>query len=113
MAQERWVIDGTTVSSFDLRVPRADLVIWIRPTRRRALLQLAKRVWSSYGKVRPDMAEGCPEKLPDREFLEWIWTFEARQSPKIIKGLALHGPKVPLVTVRSRADALNLISDLD
>lgn len=110
VSQDRWVIDGTTVSTFDLRVPRADLVIWIRASRRRALWQLAKRVWGSYGQVRPDMAEGCPEKLPDREFLEWIWTFEKRQSPKISNGLATHGANTPLVVLRSRCDAERLMN---
>ncbi len=108
-AQDRWVIDGTTVSSFDLRVPRADLVVWIRSSRRRALWQLAKRVWGSYGKVRPDMAEDCREKLPDREFLEWIWTFEKRQSPRIIGALAKYGADTPLVILRTSTDANTLL----
>lgn len=110
-AKDRWVIDGTTVSTFDLRLPRSDLVIWVRASRARALWQLAGRVWRSYGRVRPDMAEGCPEKLPDREFLEWIWTFESRQSPKITAALARHGPDVPLVTLRSGADTRALMAD--
>ena len=109
VAQDRWVIDGTTVSTFDLRVPRAELVIWVRVSRARALWQLARRVWGSYGKVRSDMAEGCPEQVPDREFLTWIWTFEARQSPKILAGLARHGPEVPLATLRSGAEIRDLM----
>lgn len=104
VAQPRWVIDGTSVDSFDLRVPRADLVIWIRTNRWRALWQLMGRIWRSYGRVRPDMAEGCPEQLPDLEFLTWIWTFEARQSPRILAGLAEHGPDTPLVILRTRRE---------
>lgn len=109
VAMEAWVIDGTTVSSFDLRCPRADLVIWMRPHRWRALWQLAKRVWGSYGEVRIDMAEGCPEQLPDREFLTWIWTFEKRQSPRIIAGLDRFAPEVPVVTLRKPSDGNQLV----
>ncbi|WP_424969915.1 hypothetical protein [Dinoroseobacter sp. S76] len=109
VAQDRWVIDGTTVSTFDLRVPRADLAIWVRVSRARALWQLTKRVWRSYGQVRPDMAEGCPEQLPDREFLTWIWTFEAKQSPKIRASLDRYGPDLPLVTLRTTAESRTLI----
>lgn len=105
VAQDQWVIDGTDVGSFEQRVPRADLVIWIRTNRWRALWQLTGRVWRSYGRVRPDMAEGCPEQLPDREFLGWIWTFEKRQGPRIVAGLAEHGPEVPVVMIRTRRDA--------
>lgn len=108
-AQDRWVIDGTTVSTFDIRVPRADLVIWLRPSRGRALWQLATRILHSYGRVRPDMAPGCPEKLPDREFLEWIWTFEARQAPRIEDALNRHGADVPLTILRTRSESEILI----
>ncbi len=104
VAMEAWVMDGTTVSSFDLRAPRADLVIWMRPHRMRAMWQLAKRVWGSYGKVREDMADGCPEQLPDWEFLSWISTFEKRQAPRIIEGLDRFAPDVPVVTLRKPSD---------
>ncbi|MFD1343328.1 hypothetical protein [Litorisediminicola beolgyonensis] len=110
VAGEAWIMCGTTVSSFDLRVPRAELVIWMRPTRGRALWQLARRVIAYRGSVRPDMAEGCPEKWPDAEFLRWIWTFERVQAPKIEAGLALHGPEVPLVTLSGPRAADRLLT---
>ncbi|MEM1079181.1 MAG: AAA family ATPase [Pseudomonadota bacterium] len=111
VAQDRWVIDGTTVSTFDLRVPRADLAIWVRVSRARALWQLTKRVWGSYGQVRPDMAEGCPEQLPDREFLHWIWTFEAKQGPRIQAALERYGPELSLVTLRAPSEFRELMDD--
>ncbi|WP_424968092.1 hypothetical protein [Dinoroseobacter sp. S375] len=104
VAQERWVMDGTTVSSFDIRVPRADLGIWIRVPRAQALWQMMGRVLKSYGRVRFDMAQGCPEQLPDRAFLDWIWTFEAKQAPRICAALEQYGPDLPVVTLRSRRD---------
>lgn len=109
VATDAWVMDGTTVSSFDLRCPRADLVIWMRPHRMRAMWQLAKRVWGSYGKVRVDMAKGCPEQLPDREFLDWIWTFEKKQSPRIIEGLNRFAADVPVVVLRKPSDGNQMI----
>lgn len=111
VAMDRWVIDGTNVSSLDLRAPRADLVIWMRPHRMRAMWQLAKRVWGSYGKVREDMAEGCPEQLPDWEFLSWIWTFEKRQSPRIIEGLDRFGPDLPVVILRKPSEGDQMFFD--
>ena len=108
-AAPAWVMDGTNVSTFDLRAPRADLVIWLRPSRVRALWQLAGRVLRNHGRVRPDMAEGCPEPLPDRAFLAWIWTFEARQSPRIEAALEHFAPEVPVVILRTRAEARHLL----
>jgi len=100
VARERWVIDGTSVSSFDLRLARADLAIWVRLSRLRAL---------SYGRVRSDMAEGCPEQLPDWEFLSYIWTFERLQIPRIVQALEAFGPDVPVVVVRSHKEAARLL----
>ena len=102
VSRTRLIMDGTTVSTFDLRLPRADLVIWIRVPRRVALLGVARRVLANYGKVRRDMAAGCPEQLPDREFLTFIWTFEKRMAPRILDGMDRFGPKVPLATLTAR-----------
>lgn len=97
-------MDGSSPSAFDLRLPRADLVIWIRVPRRTALMGLARRVAGSYGSVRIDMAEGCPEQLPDRELLTYIWTFERRAAPRITAAIGRHGPNVPVATLRKRQE---------
>ena len=33
VAGERWLMDGSNPSSFDLRLPRTDIVIWVRMPR--------------------------------------------------------------------------------
>ncbi len=104
VAQNRWIMDGSGPSTFDLRFPRTDLVVWVRVPRRVCLWGLVCRVASSFGRVRPDMAPGCPEQLPDREFLSYIWNFERRVSPVIIRMLDRHAPEVPVLTLRSRRD---------
>jgi adenylate kinase family enzyme len=107
--RDRWVMDGTTVSTFDLRLPRADLLIWVRVPRHVALSGVARRVLTNYGRVRSDMAEGCPEQLPDLEFLTFIWTFETRVAPRIMSGIDHFGPKVPVVTLTSRREFAALL----
>lgn len=102
VAEDHWIMDGSGASSFDLRLPRTELVIWVRVPRRVCFWGLVCRVASSFGRVRPDMAPGCPEQLPDREFLSYIWNFERRVSPVIIQMLDRHGPAVPVLTLTSR-----------
>lgn len=99
---ETWIMDGTSPSSFDIRLPRTDLVIWVRVQRRVALLGLIKRVVKHFGRTRPDMAKGCNEKLPDYEFLSYIWNFEKRSAPKVVHHMDLHGPNVPVLVLTSR-----------
>ena len=104
VAQDRWIMDGSGPSTFDLRFPRTDMVIWVRVPRRVCLWGLACRVASSFGRVRPEMAPGCPEQLPDREFLSYIWNFERRVSPVIVQMLDRYAPDMPVLTLRSRRD---------
>lgn len=99
--RERWVMDGSGASSFDIRLPRTELVLWVRVPRYVALLGLAKRVFRYYGSVRPAMAEGCPEPLPDRAFLSYIWNFERKYAPLFIKQIDQYGPDVPVAVLRS------------
>lgn len=111
VTRERWVMDGNTLSTFDIRLPRTDLVVWLRVPRRVALMGIARRVFSNYGSVRIDMAAGCPEQLPDREFLSYIWTFEKRVAPRIIAGLDRHGPSVPVVILPTRKSTEALLTN--
>lgn len=104
VARERWVMDGSNPSTFDLRVPRAHLVVWVRLPRLACLAGVARRVWRYHGTVRPEMAPGCPEPLPDRTFLDYIWNFEKKFAPGFIRKLEQHGAGIPLVTLASRAD---------
>ncbi len=107
---DRWVMDGNSPSTFDIRLPRADMVIWLRVPRHVALLGIARRVVANHGSVRADMAEGCPEHWPDRQFLAYIWHFEQKTAPRIIAGLNKHGPCVPVVTLNTRQQADELLA---
>jgi adenylate kinase family enzyme len=107
--EDRWVMDGTSPGSMYLRLPRTDLVIWLRPPRLTSLRGAFGR-WLSYaGRTRPEMAPGCPEKI-DFEFLHYIWTFERLSSPRVEENLARHGAGVPLLTLKSRDEMNRLLA---
>lgn len=108
IAQERWLMDGTGPSTFDLRVPRADAVIWIRMPRMFCLYGAIRRLAKWYGRERLEMAPGCPERL-DWEFLHYIWNFERIFAPKVAAGLAEHGSDVPVFQLKTRAQMRRLL----
>ncbi len=109
VARDRWVMDGTGPSSFDLRVPTADLIIWLRVPRLQALTCLASRVVGNFGRVRPAMAEGCPEPIPDLAFLTFIWRFDQDTAPRILNEIEAFGADVPVVVLRARREASELL----
>jgi adenylate kinase family enzyme len=86
LARERWIIDGNNPSTLDLRLPRADTIIWLQRPRIACYWRIARRVLSSYGRVRIDMAPGCPERF-DWEFLKYIWKFPNRYRPRMLAAL--------------------------
>ncbi|SFV01661.1 Adenylate kinase [Methylobacterium sp. 174MFSha1.1] len=110
VASERWIMDGSFPSSLDLRLPRTDLAIWLRLPRLTCLAGVIRRGIAHRGRTRPDMAPGCPEQLPDREFLSYVWNFERDTVPAIIRGLDAHGPDVPTLVIRSRGEADKLVA---
>ena len=99
-------------STFDLRFPRTDLLIWLERSRLACLWRVGRRVMTSYGRVRVDMAPGCPEKLPDAEFLTYIWTFGSRIAPRIEAAIDRHGMHDRVVRLGSDAAAERYLSSL-
>ena len=71
-AKESWVIDGNYHSyEFERRAEEADKIILLDFNRFVCLKNAVKRYRRYKGTSRPDMTEGCIEKL-DREFVWWI-----------------------------------------
>jgi adenylate kinase family enzyme len=74
LAKPAWIMDGNFNRTIPHRLERCDTVIYLDFHRVTCLLGVLKRILTSYGKTRPDMAEGCPERL-DLDFLKWVWNF--------------------------------------
>lgn len=111
VAQERWIIDGTSPGTLQMRLPRAHLVLWLRPRRWVSIYGVVSRWLRFRGRSRPEMADGCPEKI-DREFLAYVWNFERTESPEIQENLAAYGPHVPVCVLKSRAQAASLLAKI-
>lgn len=95
---EGWVIDGNyTKLSYERRVEEADIVIQMLFGRLNCLWRCTKRYHTYKGQSRPDMAEGCNEKL-DWEFVKWIlWEGRTRQAAERYKKLRKTYPEKVVV----------------
>lgn len=74
LQKERWIIDGNFSATLPMRLAAADTAIYLDHGSLACVLRVLRRVCTSMGKVRPDMGEGCPERL-DLEFLRFVWNF--------------------------------------
>ena len=74
LAKEKWIIDGNFNRTMPQRIARCDTIVYLDFSRLACLRGVLKRLLTNYGTVRPDMGEGCPERI-DFEFLKWVWNF--------------------------------------
>lgn len=106
--QDRWIMDGTNPSTFDIRVPRSDIVIWVRMPRLVNVWGILSRGVKHWGRTRPDMAPGCPEKV-DWEFFRFVWTWEQQFARRVLAGLGEYAGDKPVLMLKSRADMRELL----
>ncbi|MBY5792839.1 AAA family ATPase [Rhizobium leguminosarum] len=104
VAEERWIMDGTGLRSFHLRLPRADAVIWLRLSRYACLYGAVSRTFRYFGRNRPELPAGCPERF-SLDALAYIWNFERDAAPLIEAALRDHGLVESTVILRSRKAA--------
>lgn len=98
-ARDTWIMDGNYSGSLDIRLERADMVIFLDYGRVRCLARALKRTISTYHCVRQDMASGCPERF-NWAFLAYIWSFHKTIMPRIRSAFTRH-PDVPVIRLRN------------
>lgn len=104
MKQPQWVIDGNyTKFEYRRRLKEADEIILLELPRTACFARAWRRKINYRNEARPDMAEGCPEKM-DLEFMWWLlWKGRGGQKKRWLEeGLKDHLSKV--TTLRSQKE---------
>ncbi|MGJ9384479.1 topology modulation protein [Salipaludibacillus sp. CF4.18] len=70
---DSWIMEGNYNSTYSIRIAKADTIIYLELPLIICLYRVFKRWLTNIGKTRPDMGEGCKEKL-DYQFLKFICT---------------------------------------
>jgi adenylate kinase family enzyme len=89
-AMPDWIMDGNYSNTFDLRMPRADSLIWLDYPRGICMGRVLKRTIWGYGRSRPDLPHDCPERF-DLAFLRYVWDFPRKHRPRIAGGIEQFG----------------------
>lgn len=103
LEREAWIMDGNYSNTLEMRLAACDTVVFLDVRRTTCLWRAVKRVVMYRGKSRPDMAEGCPERLT-LEFLRWIWNYPHRTRPKVLKLLSDNAEQKRIIHLRSQAE---------
>jgi adenylate kinase family enzyme len=110
LAEEKWIMDGNFDRTIPKRLQRCDTVIYLDFSRFACLMGVLKRVLTTYGKVRPDMGEGCPERI-DLDFLKWVWNFNKNKRERNYR-LLKEAEGVRVIILKNRRMVKKFLSEL-
>lgn len=102
-SDDSWIMDGNYGGTLDVRIQRCDTIVFLDLPRTLCLWRIFKRRLLYRNRSRPDMTEGCPERL-NWEFISWVWGYSHRSRPRVVKLLREHSETKQIVWLRSRAE---------
>lgn len=106
MERPSWIVDGNyTKFEYERRMAEADRIILLALPRAACFRRAMGRFFRYRGKTRPDMAEGCEEKM-DLEFVWWLlWKGRGRQKKRwLLSGLGRYLDKVTVLKSQKDID---------
>jgi adenylate kinase family enzyme len=109
---ESWIIDGNYGGTLAQRVERCDTIIFLDMPRLLCMWRITKRRLTYRNRSRPDMAEGCTEKL-DLEFISWVWNYTHRSRPNVVKLINENQANKKIVWLRSNADVKKFLNHVN
>ena len=79
-----WIMDGNYGGTMDIRIPKADTIIYLDFSSFKCLWRITKRIIKYKGKQRPDMTIGCHERF-DLEFYHYVATYNLVRRKKLLE----------------------------
>ena len=107
-ADPEWILDGNYGGSMDVRFVVADTIFFLDVSTFTCLLGAFQRYLRYRGHTRPDLTEGCPERL-EWEYLKWIWTYRRDRRPKILARLNELSDEKQVIILKSRREIGDLL----
>ena len=108
-SEDHWIIDGNYSRTMDIRMKRADLIIFLDMPRWLCLYRILKRRIMYHKKTRPDMNDGCQEKI-DYEFFKWVWNYRKRSRKGTLDKLEQVNDQQQVIIARNRKDVSEILS---
>ncbi len=97
-----WIMDGNFGGTRELRMQAADTVIMLDLPRWVCIYRILKRTFLHKPGGRPDMADGCDERL-DLEFILWVWNYRKRSRQNAFAEMEKFDDK-DIIVLKTRRD---------
>ncbi|SHG70026.1 P-loop NTPase family protein [Ornithinibacillus halophilus] len=86
LLEKEWIIEGNYGVTLEQRLREADTIIFLHYSTLRSLYGITRRRIQYHNKTRPDMTEGCPERL-NWEFFQYTRKFNKEKVPNLYSHL--------------------------
>lgn len=111
IATDRWIIEGNNSSTFQERVSRADVLIFLDVATPVRVWRIISRTLNYWGRTRPEFTENCPERF-DAEFSKFVIFYRTLGRPKALHLMETAPETVQVFHLRSRRSAQQLLQTL-
>lgn len=110
---EAWVFEGGLSKTYDHRASRASALVWLDLP---LPLRFARVIWrtlSMRGETRPDLPEGCPERMDagKLELLAYMWRSRNSARARVRRLIADH-PSLPVHYLRRPVEVSDFLMQL-
>ncbi|CTQ48665.1 AAA family ATPase [Jannaschia donghaensis] len=106
-----WVFEGGHTATWEDRLARADTLIWLDLPVALRLWRVTRRTAMSWGRVRPDVPEDCPERF-SAEFFGFIWRTRATARARCARLFASAGGEKATHHLRRPSDVSSYLAAL-
>ena len=110
LARDEWIMDGNYGGTMERRLAACDTVVFLDFHRALCLWRVIKRRARHRGRSRPDMAEGCEERLT-WEFIRWVWDYPRTRRPGVLKRLSELSEGQRVFVLRSPREAQRFLEE--
>jgi len=86
IAKDSWIMDGNYGGTLDARLAAADTVVFFDLPPFLCIWRFFIRRIKFHKKNRPDMAEGCNERI-SWTFLKWVYNYRRDKKPEVLEKL--------------------------
>ncbi|UVI32745.1 DNA topology modulation protein [Paenibacillus spongiae] len=112
IAKNEWIVDGNYGRTVQLRMDAADVIIFFDLPRWLTTYRVIKRRIQYHGRTRPDLNEGCPERL-DWAFLKWVWNYRKTSRSGILEKMQAYKGEKTMIVINKTSQVKGLLKQLE
>lgn len=112
-ARDQWVFEGGHSVTWDNRIARADLLVWLDRSLALRFWRVFTRTLTRRGSPRLDLPEDCPEELGRLPaFFRFMWTTRKSSRARMTRLVAMAPSTCRVVRLRSNSQIRQFLSSI-